>query len=357
MTSTPRALGLVAPAIEAQSMATGLTVRAAHGFALASLANDAAGGRPSQRAFIGRTGDAIVSWYYQPTPTTRYAVMRLYVRRTAVPVAHDAVTLELTVTDGTATLSPGDPDLPLGTDGSRRYTATPTTYGEFTSMGAGYTFWFDLAAMVSAGLSSTAPWRFTLEIACDATVITEAVTFDEAPRWSTDDGDAFGVVESSILPSLPIASTEWERIGATLEHGYRYGIRTYHQRAIDETAGAWLSTTAAAYAALTGDEESAGVPLVWAVRSRDVRGGVAVPVEWRVRYRITGAVAPQKGYVRLTTGAGAYTLTLSDVSGTWADSTVGTASLAAGIDTLTWEGYVDAGTLEIAALCVWDGPA
>lgn len=357
MTSTPKAMGCTAPAIDARSLAIGRTVRAPQGFTLAQLANDAASGRPAQRAIIRRTGDAVVNWFYQPTPIARYALMRLYVRRTGTPAADHAVTLSLDVTDGTTTISAGDSDLPIGTDGTRRYYADPRTLGEFVAMGAGYDFWFDLAALVTAGLSTTAPWRFALTIACDATVIAELVTFEEAPRWATSDTDAFGVVESSVLPSLPIASTEWERIGTTLEYGYRYGLRTYHQLAVDETAGAHLTTTSTSYVALTNDTESAGVPLKWAVRSRDVRGGVAVPVEWRVRYRITGASAGQKGYLRLTTGTGTHVLTLSDVSGSWADSTLGTATLLAGEDTLSWEGKVDAGTLDVDTRAVWDAPA
>lgn len=357
MTSTPRALGLVAPLIDLQSMAVGRTVRASHGFVLAQLCNDAASGRPAQRAIVRRTSDAIMSWYYQPTPVPRYALMRLYVRRTGSPVASDAVTLELTVTDGVTTLAPGDADLPLGTNADRGYYADPRTIGEFVAMGAGYEFWFDLAAMVTAGLSSTNPWRFTLEIFCDATVLAELVTFEEAPRWATSDTDAFGVVEPSILPALPIADDEWERLGTTLEYGYRYGIRTYHHRAIDETAGAYLTTVSLAYASLTNDEEAAGVPLKWAVRSRDVRNGVAVPIEWRVRYRNTGMVGAQKGFVRLTTGAGSYALTLGDITGAWVDSTVSTASLLAGEDTLYLEAKVDAGTLDIDVVQVWDAPA
>lgn len=356
MTSTPKAMGLTAPALDSQTFAVGHTVRASHGFALAQLVNDAASGRPAQRAIVRRTEDALVHWFYQPTPVYRYALMRLYVRRLGVPVAFDAVTLSLSITDGTATIPAGDATLPLGTDDDRRFYAVPGTIGEFASMGAQYVFWFDLAALKTAGLSATATWRFALTITCEATVMCELVTFEEAPRWATDSTDAFGVVEASCLPGLPIASTEWERLTATLEHAHAYGIRTYHQRAIDETAGAYLTSTSAAYAALTNDTESAGVPLKWAVRSRDVRGGVDVPVAFRVRYRNTGLAPGQKSFLRLTSGAGAYVLSLGDTSAAWVDSSLGAGYLLAGEDVLYLEAKVDAGTLEIDAISVWDAP-
>ena len=90
-----------------------------------------------------------------------------------------------------------------------------------------------------------------------------------------------------------------------------------------------------------------------------MRGTTAARVRLFARYRITGASPGDKGYLRLTTGAGAYADVLTDVSGAWVDAAPLTAYLSTtgGTDTLAFDAKRDAGTLEVSARLVVDDPA
>jgi hypothetical protein len=129
-------------------------------------------------------------------------------------------------------------------------------------------------------------------------------------------------------------------------------LGTYHH--LSRPHASPLTTTSAAFAALTGDEVGAGVARPWYCYPRTT--GYPCRVRWRVRYKTSGASG---GKIRLvTTDAGSpFVLTLAGTSGVWTDSADGTGYLTPGArDTLSFTAQVDGGTLSIATRAVVDYP-
>jgi len=77
-------------------------------------------------------------------------------------------------------------------------------------------------------------------------------------------------------------------------------------------------------------------------------------VQFGVRYRTTGM---HTGDVRITTGAGTYTLALPTTSGAFVDLFTGVGYLAqATTDEIFWEAQSSAGTLKIASYWIVETP-
>jgi hypothetical protein len=82
-------------------------------------------------------------------------------------------------------------------------------------------------------------------------------------------------------------------------------------------------------------------------------GGVP-EVQFGVRYRTTGA---NTGDVRITTGAGTYSLALPATGGAFVDLFTGVGYLAqATTDEIFWEAQSSAGTLKIASYWIVETP-
>lgn len=361
MTTLSRIM-LGTPRLDASTYAVGHTAQGSHGFALADLANDAASGHPSQRITLPRTTGATFHGWYIATDVVRLARITVVAawRSASTPwVAGDGARVELSVTDGTATVSSSSSLIPA------EFRATPMTFGPAypastrVSSAAAHSVIVDVSAL-AATLDRSVPWRLTFVVTCDATAACEAVTLEELPRWVVDDALAAGIIPTHYQPRAIIDAgpQSFERVNVTARWAYYNTPRTFHCGNPGESAPYVVTSTS--YAPMGGDTDD-GAARVWTVRPYILRGASSTGcrVRWVVRYRITGASSGDKGFVRLTTGAGTDTLTLTDVSGAWTDAAPSSAYLStvAPKDTIAFTAKVDAGTLELSARQVWSYPA
>lgn len=348
MTITPRRLN--APAVWSQPRASLRTAQASHAFDVADLANDAASGHPGQRATILRSTGGTFHCFWHPVSTARFLEVAVTVAPKGTWTVPDGVTVNLSVTDGTATVtaSTAIPSVfrsaaithPPGLDASRAASSN-RIIGHL-----------DRAAL-DATLDATLPWRLTFALVCTGTgtACVEAVEVAEVARFALDSTETYGDIPSTYLPRGVITSA-LSRTGATLEAAYDLNRRTYQSISLEE--GTPDAVTAAAWAAIPGSQTVTGTTAAaWKVRPRRILGTPAIL--FGVRYKTSGATA---GDVRITTSVGTYTLALPGTSGAWADVLTGAGFLAdAATDTITWEAQVGAGTLSIASYLVIDDPA
>lgn len=356
------------PRVDGQAMFSRGTTFAAHGFSLADLCDDAAGGHPAQRLSLIRATSGTRHWFYQPTGIARFLVVRACVARIdhTTYTFPDGCTFDLSITDGTAIIPSSDVRIPAGLKADIPYVPNEETGSRFGT--AGYQSWaLDLAALTtgSLALSTSAPWRFTMALVSDTTAVCESFQVEEVTRFAVDTSESFGELPGDYLPRGQIVdgSHGLDRLLTTMRPAMYSGIRTYHQIAKADAAP-W-TTTSTVWVALSGDTEAGSTPLKWKVFARRMRAAATngARLAWQVRYKIVGASGGQKAQIRLHTGGGSspYTLDLTDISGSWADSSVAAAYLATnltdGIDTIYFEARTDAGTLSISARCVRDNPA
>lgn len=342
---TTRSRDLTTPALYSQTRPSRGTAQASQSSALADLANDAAGGHPAQRATVLRTVGGTYHCYIWPDTTAIYYAVRVTASWKTAPV-FNASTVTLAVTDGTTTVGPGaSPYLPRdillpispGVSGAR--------LDDFTTV----TVYVQRDSLVAAGLSLAVPWRFTFVVTTVATYV-EAIEIAEVSRFATDTADTYGADPDYYQPRS-IIDDNVVAIGATLEAAHDLQRRTYHALSLDE--GTHDNVTSGTYAPIPGSQlESAGVATQWQVRPR-LMGGVPT-VQFGVRYRTTGAYT---GGVRITTGAGTYSLALPTTTGAWADLFTGVGYLAqAATDEIHWDAFSSAGTLSITSYWIVETP-
>lgn len=356
MTTSGRSL--TTPRLDAQVFASRMTARSAHPFALADLANDAAGGHLGQRWTMARRESGTFSWFYESGSNAKFLeVLATCANKGATWTAANSVALTLTITDGTTTAS-SSTYIPDGLRGDRDMRPGPATgfAPRLWSMSSGR--WVLDLDTIRATLTASTLWRMTLVVTCSATTYLEHWQVTEAPRLIVDTADVYGQLPQSYLPrGIVRAGTPdgLPRIGATLERAFDWSLRTYHARSVDEAAP--MTTTSTTFASMAGDDEPGGAPCVYVVRPRRMRDNTACRVRFRCRYKTSGATG---GTLRLTTGVSTYDVALAGTSGAWADSAATTAyldtSAADSVDTIRWLDKVGAGTLSIAALTVWDYP-
>lgn len=358
---TTEAHPLITPAIDLATFASTLTARASHAQALAALANDAAAGHPRQRAVIDRNVGGLYHVMIR-RGVARWLLIRLVVGTKGTWTASEKVDVDLSIGDGTTTITSADSRIP---DGLKADTAEPSplpaTGARIDALGVRQ--WvIDLEAFETGGTSlSGTRWTLSFDIAVTGThTYCELLTVEELPRWLTSDADDYGVLAALYLQRSPIidSATGVQRLWSTARYGYTHGWRTYHQMVRDEAAP-W-SIVATSPAAWPGDEESAGVARKYTVNARTMRGTTDPQVAFRVRYRLTGASPGDQGYVSLITGAGTTKLTLTDASGAWAEAeTTATLDAATPEQHVSWKAHKDAGptALEIDARTVVDDPA
>ena len=342
---TTRHRDLTTPVLYSQTRHSRATAQASQSAALAELANDAAGGHPAQRATVLRTIGGTFHCFIWPDTTAIYYAVRVTASWKTAPV-FNASTVTLAVTDGTTTVGPGaSPYLPRALLAPISPGVSGARLDDFTTREV----FVQRDSLVAAGLSLAVPWRFTFVVTTVATYV-EAIEIAEVSRFATDTADTYGADPQYYQPRR-IIDDEVVAIGATLEAAYDLQRRTYHAVSLDEAAPD--SVTATSYAPIPGSQlESAGVATLWEVRPR-LMGGVP-EVQFGVRYRTTGS---HTGGVRITTGAGTYSITLPTTSGAWVDDFTGVGYLAqATTDEIFWEAQTSAGTLKIASYWIVETP-
>jgi len=342
---TTRSRDLTTPALYSQTRPSRGTVQASQSAALAELANDAAGGHPAQRATVLRTVGGTYHCYIWPDTTAIYYAVRVTASWRTAPV-FNASSVTLAVTDGTTTVGPGaSVYLPRNLLAPIHPGVSGARLVDFETREV----FVQRDSLVAAGLSPSVPWRFTFVVTTVATYV-EAIEIAEVSRFATDTADTYGADPDYYQPRS-IIDDNVVSIGATLEAAYDLQRRTYHAVSLDE--GAHDDVTSGTYAPIPGSQlESAGVASRWQVRPR-LMGGVP-EVQFGVRYRTTGA---HTGGVRITTGAGTYTLPLPTTSGAWVDDFTGGGYLAqTTTDEIYWEAFSSAGTMHIASYWIVETP-
>jgi len=342
---TTRHRDLTTPALYSQTRPSRGTVQASQSAALAELANDAAGGHPAQRATILRNEGGTFCCYIWPDTTAIYYAVRVTASWKTAPV-FNASTVTLAVTDGTTTVGPSaSPYLPRDLLAPIHPGVSGARLDDFETREV----FVQRDSLVAAGLSPSVPWRFTFVVTTVATYV-EAIEIAEVSRFATDTADLYGADPDYYQPRA-IIDDNVVAIGATLEAAYDLQRRTYHAVSLDEAGPD--SVTATSYAPIPGSQlESAGVASRWEVRPR-LMGGVP-EVQFGVRYRTTGV---NTGDVRITTGAGVYTLALPATGGAFVDLFTGVGFLAqATTDEIFWEAQSSAGTLSIASYWIVETP-
>ena len=342
---TTRHRDLTTPALYSQTRPSRGTAQASQSSALAEIANDAAGGHPAQRATVLRTVSGTYHCYIWPDTTAIYYAVRVTASWKTAPV-FNAATVTLAVTDGTTTVGPSaSPYLPRNLLAPILPGLSGARLDDFETRAVVV----QRDSLVAAGLSPSVPWRFTFVVTTVATYV-EAIEIAEVSRFAVDTADLYGTDPQYYQPRR-IIDDNVVAIGATLEAAYDLQRRTYHAVSLDE--GAHDDVTSGTYAPIPGSQlESAGVASRWQVRPR-LMGGVPT-VQFGVRYRTTGA---HTGGVRITTGAGTYTLTLPTTSGAWVDDFTGVGYLAqATTDEIYWEAFSSAGTRHIASYWIVETP-
>lgn len=356
---TERAIELRTPYVDLATFANTLTARASHAQALALLVSDAAGGHPRQRAVIDRTTGGTYH-VMLARGVARWILVRIAVAHDGTYTGTDRVDLELTLSDGTTTITSADSRVPDGLKADTDMAPPVVVATGRLDVLATRAWVIDLAAFETGGTSlSGNRWTLTFDVTRSGTnTLCESLTVEELPRWVIDDADDYGALPELYLQRGIIvdSATGVQRLGDTHEFAYTHGVRTYHQMVRDE-ADPWQITSASSVS-WPGDEESAGVGRKYSCRARTMRGATDPQIAFRVRYRITGASGSDAGEVTLSWPTGSASLALTDISGSWAEAE-GTATLDATTpeQQITWKGRVDAGTLEICARTVFDDPA
>ncbi len=347
MTTRPRELN--APLIDAQTTASRRTARGAHGFALADLADDAAGGHPRQRATILRNSGGTFHAFLHPLTTSRLVMVAATVSWNGDWSSPDAVKVKLSIDDGTTNIPYTDATIPRGFKDEVHWPGVGTSRLDSMNRIVGYLDKDDLA---TAGLDRTVPWRLTFIVTCGATVFCEMIEVAEVSRFRVDDAETFGEFPQNYR-GRGIIDDHLVRVGATLEAAYFWNRRTYQSLSLAEASPDVV--TSATWAAIPGSQSSGGTARSWTVRPRRILG--EPQVIFGVRYKTSTAAG---GDVRLHTGGtgSPFTLALPGTSGAWADVLTGVATLADLIaDSVSWEAQVSAGTLSIDTYWIPDDPA
>lgn len=349
---------LTTPALDLATFASTLTARASHPQALGALATDAAGGHPRQRAVIDRNAGGTFH-VMLVRGVARWLLVRLATGVKGSWTTGERVDLDVSLSDGTTTITSSDSRIPAGLKGDTAEPAPlPPAGARLTPLGA-RAWVLDLAAFESGGTTLSGDrWTLSIDVAVTGThTWCELVTVEELPRWIVDDTDDYGVLGSLYLARGAILDGPAQRLWDTARYAYSGGIRTYHQLLRDE-ADPW-SIVAGSLAPWPGDIESVGVSRKYVARARTMRGTTDPRIAFRVRYRAVGASPGDVGKVSLTTGASNYLLTLTDTSGAWVEAE-GTGYLDAATpeQQISWDGYrTGSGTWEICARTVFDDPA
>lgn len=358
MTIEPRTL--TTPALDLATFASTLTARASHAQALAALANDAAGGHPRQRAVIDRNAGGTYH-VMLARGVARWLLVRLATGVKGSWTTGERVDLDLSISDGTTTITSADSRIPEGLKGDTAEPAPlPPAGSRLTPLGA-RAWVLDLDAFDTGGTPLSGTRRtLTIDVAVTGThTWCELVTVEELPRWIVDDAEDYGALPQNYLARGRIldSATGVQRLWDTARYGYTHGVRTYHALVRDE-ADPWQIVDGSS-APWPGDTESAGVAKKYVVNARTMRGTTDPRVAFRVRYRAVGASPGDVGKVTLATGAGSYTLTLTDTSGSWVEAEAqGYLDALTPEQQLSWTGYrTGSGTWEICARTVFDDPA
>jgi hypothetical protein len=364
---------LQSPPIEARSFATGTTAAASAVASLAELANDAAGGHPAQRMTLGKivndgaTFDRFASTYYIASGAARFLRVCFEVESAYSAGLQTWLTMGLTIQDSAGnTVASASSAIPYGLKNDVDYSAwfNGASAPRFAS-GQRPVLWLDVEALITAGLvAASAPWRFAWTISMhDAYAFLRGLQVEERSTFLIDEAEPFGQLPGDYRPRDAVVDGTpggLQRLWQTVRPGLMANLRTYHGMARADT-DPWL-VSATSFAAFGSDTVN-GAAAAYRVRGRRMRGTTACPVRWCILYKFSGGSAAQTGTVKLTTGTGSTTVTV-----TWADNTTWyTSALVTGAsldnttthDELVWTGEVSTSgpILQIAARYVFDDPS
>lgn len=347
----------------------GRTVRSATAMRAAASASINASSRPAKRAQIhsaypdGTSARTYVVSYSRTTTAIKFLRVAASIRTATFG---DTLTIDLTIRDGAGhSVASSSALIP------NPYKATTI----FLDASAGSATWdartigdayLDLDAL--AATLTDADWSLEFAIAAPHGThsLVDLIEVYEVPRMVVDSADAAGSLALPFLPGNTISAGAVSSTGddgvARLEataQAARTSQRTYWQECFgpDDTTATIPQTTSGSYAALTGAEESAGVPIDYVVRVRPVTStGAAAGETARVRFRylVSGGGTAS---LRVTTGSTGSPYDLTGLtSATWAWSpwlAIALPTDASGhVATVTLKGKTTAGTVYVSSIVV-----
>jgi len=362
MTTTPRTL--ITPTFDLQTAKVRATTRATHGGTLATLTSDAAGGHLGQCARVFFSPGGTHNLIYWSRNGVKYLAVRALLGPIGAYTITHHLTLDLSARDQTGnTVASSSTAIPSGIKADVQYHLPGNSFSDRWRNSSGLEWWLSVDELVSAGLVIGEVWVVELVISTSGSSIgVENFQITEVPRFAVDSTEDFGQPLTDFLPRGVIVDgspSGLQRLNESVVWGYENVFRTYHHRSYPH--GSPLTTTSATFTAMTGDVESGSNPKKWIVRPRRLRGQSTsgCRVQWATFYKTSGASG---GTLRLNSGGfgGPYDLVLAGTSGTWALSNVAQAyldtSAGEGLDTITFQAKVTAGTLSVATIGVVDDP-
>lgn len=301
------------------------------------------------------------TWSYTRTAQARYLCLRAIIAATA-PVTSpgtDTVTLDVTLTDGTTTVTSSDANVPRGFKGETH--VCPTNYLGGRHDGLHVTGWIDLDEM-DDDLSASSDWRITIVVVLAGGAQVQALHGWEAPCFAIDDAvTGRGVLPGSFTRDTEIVDTPTGIDALVTQDDYAVTAQrtimsvAWRQQVADSTETPSCAATSYSAVSLLDEGGSVGHFRTFARALPDPTTG-EVPIRYRVLYRFSGGAGTETGNVRLDSGAtgGPWATSALSYTTTWTWSPWIDAVHLSGADEITWEARVSAGgpTLWLGAVKV-----
>lgn len=283
------------------------------------------------------------SWSYTRTPQARYLCLRAIIAATAPVTAPgtDTVTLDVTLSDGTNSLTSSSAVIPRGFKGETHL--CPTNY-----LGAGHdglhiTGWIGLDDADDT-LTASSDWIVTVVVTLVGGAQVQVVHGWEAPCFVIDDavsgrGTLLGTFgrDAEIVDTPSGTEALVDTDDAAVRAQRTIMSTAWRQQIADSTETP--NCTATSYGAISLlDEGGAACALRTFARALPDPTTGEVPIRFRVLYRFSGGAGTETGNVRLATGA---------AGSPWATSALGYTT------SWTWSPWIDAAHLSGADTCTW----
>lgn len=344
------------------------TVRGGDMMNAAMQANIVALARPSRGFELANLapGDYVASYRRSHDAIKQAWIM--WSMRTAMPVgttlAGETLSVDLTITDALGnSVASSDARIPIGFK-AETYTAFQW-YGHpgmATLCGVG---WLDLDALATTLTDPSWSFEFTIAWGVSNILRVDVLHMREVARTVVDTSDTYGVDHADFQPGQPASAGSSTTVGALRLAQTIDGAAATQPDILtlawpEDITATIPKTTAAAYAAMTNFEQSAGVPMRFRVPVRPLytaypSGSAAgEAARWRVRYYVAGGGTAD---IELLTGSGGSPYAITGLTGAaWAWSAWMTCALPTDgtdtIATLSVKAQTSAGTVYISGIHV-----
>ena len=351
------------------SVQIGVTVRGPHMMAAANVANIVALARP-RRGF--HLANLITGTFHASYRRTHDAIKQALIQwssRTTMPSgttlgATDSLAVDLTITDALGnSVASSSAMIPAGFKGETVVLPQNTAHPALPAFGAAG--WLDLDALAATLTDPSWTFEFVITRPTGTVLCVDSLVMREVSRTVVDTSDTYGVDPADFQPGQPMGAGSSTTVGTlrlakTIEGAIASTDDVLVVGWEDDITATIPKTTAAAYAALTNLEQTAGNAVRWRVPVRpmlvtappgDATGETA---RFRVRYYVAGGGTAD---VRLVTGSSGSPYAVTGLTGAawawsaWTDCRLPTDATDQ-IATLKLEAQTSAGTVYISGIHV-----